>query len=44
MCLINVAHKGFITLGGKKSKAAVINVIGPGPRGREKQIPPGKQT
>ena len=35
MCLTNVAHKRFITQARKKSKAALMNVIGPGP-GAEK--------
>ena len=44
MCLTNVTHKHLTTQTGKKSKPALINVIGPGaegPRagGREKQIP-----
>ena len=46
MCLINAAHEHLTTQTGKKSKPALINVIGPGaegrgPRaeGREKQIP-----
>ena len=48
MCLINVAHEHLTAQTGKKSKPALINVIGPGaegPRGRrpraegrEKQI------
>ena len=40
MCLINVAHEHLITQTGKKSKPALINFIGPGAEGREKQIPP----
>ena len=49
MCLINVAHEHLTTQTGKKSKPALVNVMGPGaegPRGRgpraegrEKQIP-----
>ena len=51
MCLINVAHEHLTTQTGKKSKPALINVIGPaaeeprgrgptyGAEGREKQIP-----
>ena len=51
MCLINVAHELLTTQTGKKSKLALVNVMGPGaegPRGRgptygaegrEKQIP-----
>ena len=48
MRLINVAHEHLTTQTGKKSKPALVNVMGPGaegrhmgPRaeGREKQIP-----
>ena len=51
MCLINVAHEHLTTQTGKKSKPALVNVMGPGGRGaegrhmgpgaegREKQIP-----
>ena len=35
MCLINVAHKHFITQTGKKSKIALINFMEPGARGTE---------
>ena len=37
MCLINVAHELLTTQTGKKSKLALVNVMGPGaegPRGR----------
>ena len=34
MCLINVAHEHLTTQTGKKSKPALINVIGPGAEGR----------
>ena len=44
MCLINVAHECFITQAGKKSKPALINFMGLGAGGQEKQIPPSKQT
>ena len=40
--LKNLAHEHFITHTGKKSKAALLNFMGPGCRGaegREKQIP-----
>ena len=33
MCLINVAHEHLTTQTGKKSKPALINVIGPGAEG-----------
>ena len=44
MCLINVAHEHLTTQTDKKSKPALINVMGPGAKGpraegREKQIP-----
>ena len=34
MCLINVAHEHLTIQTGKKSKPALINVIGPGAEGR----------
>ena len=44
MCLINVAHECSITQADNKSKPALINFMGPVSGGREKQIPPSKQT
>ena len=38
MCLINVAHEHLITQTGKKSKPALINVMGPGTEGPRAHI------